>query len=223
MSIESRWTIGAMASKKASASSPVSVPIAAARAGEVRGPVATITLSQSAGGSPATSSRRIAINGWASSAAVTACAKPSRSTAKAPPAGTWFASAVRMISEPSRRISACSRPTALCSRSSERNEFEQTSSASAEVLWAAVVCLGRISCSTTGTPRAAICQAASAPASPPPMMCTLRCRSPVMAGKLCPPPGRDNGAQRNQPELKSAPKSESARTGRALAAGVCRL
>ena len=75
-----------------------------------------------------------------------------------------------MISEPSRRISSCSRPTALCSRSSERNEFEQTSSASAAVLWAAVVRTGRISCSTTGTPRAAICQAASAPARPPPMM-----------------------------------------------------
>ena len=30
--------------------------------------------------------------------------------------------------------------------------------------------MGRISCSTTGTPRAAICQAASEPARPPPMM-----------------------------------------------------
>jgi hypothetical protein len=34
-----------------------------------------------------------------------------------------------MISEPSRRISACSRPTALLAASSERNELEQTSSA----------------------------------------------------------------------------------------------
>ena len=40
-----------MASKKASASSPVSARIASASAGEVRGPVATMTLSQSAGGS----------------------------------------------------------------------------------------------------------------------------------------------------------------------------
>jgi hypothetical protein len=39
--------------------------------------------------------------------------------------------AARMISEPSRRISSCSSPTALVSRSSERNELEQTSSASA--------------------------------------------------------------------------------------------
>src|SRR5262249_34505894 len=70
--------------------------------------------------------------------------------------------------------------TALCSLSSERKEFEQTSSARAAVLWAAVVHSGRISCSTTGTPRAAICQAASDPASPPPMTCTARKRSSVM-------------------------------------------
>ena len=34
-----------------------------------------------------------------------------------------------MISEPSARISRCSRPTALVSASSERKELEQTSSA----------------------------------------------------------------------------------------------
>ena len=85
---------------------------------------------------------RSSISGCASSCAVTAAAKPSRSTASAPPAGTWFASPQRMISEPSRRISSCSRPTALVSRSSERNELEQTSSASACVLCAAVVRVG---------------------------------------------------------------------------------
>src|SRR6516225_6808893 len=85
-----------------------------------------------------------------------------------------------MISEPSRRISSCKSPTALCSLSSERKEFEHTSSASAAVLWAAVVRSGRISCSTTGTPRAEICQAASDPASPPPMTCTARRRSSLM-------------------------------------------
>jgi hypothetical protein len=57
---------------------------------------------------------------------------------------------------------------ALCSGSSERNEFEHTSSASPEVLCAAVMRSGRISWSTTGTPREAICQAASLPARPPP-------------------------------------------------------
>ena len=100
----------------------------AARSGEVRGPVAMMTLSQSSGGT-AISPRSSVISGWASSAAVTAAEKPSRSTASAPPAGTWLASAARMMSEPSRRISACSRPTALCSASSERKELEQTSSA----------------------------------------------------------------------------------------------
>ncbi len=55
----SRWTMGAIASKKARASSPVSSRIAVARAGEVRGPVATMTLSHSAGGRPAISSRAI--------------------------------------------------------------------------------------------------------------------------------------------------------------------
>ena len=57
MSMLSRWTIGAMASKKASAVSPVSAAIASASAGEVSGPVATMTLSHSAGGRPAISPR----------------------------------------------------------------------------------------------------------------------------------------------------------------------
>ena len=80
--------MGAMASKKLRLSSPVVFRIASARAGEVSGPVATITLSQSSGGRPAISSRTMVIRGWASSFAVTACEKPSRSTARAPPAGT---------------------------------------------------------------------------------------------------------------------------------------
>ena len=57
MSIVSRWTIGAIASKKARSASPVTARIASARAGEVSGPVAMITASQSAGGRPAISSR----------------------------------------------------------------------------------------------------------------------------------------------------------------------
>ena len=64
-----------MASKKASASSPVRVRTAADRAGDVSGPVATITLSQSAGGRRSISSRRIVTCGVASSAPVTAAAK----------------------------------------------------------------------------------------------------------------------------------------------------
>ena len=53
-----------------------------------------------------------------------------------------------MTSEPSRRISSFSRPTALSSLS-PRNELLQTSSASRSVLCTAVGRTGRISCSTT--------------------------------------------------------------------------
>src|ERR1700722_18006122 len=68
------------------------------------------------------------------------------------------------------RISRCRIPTALVEASSDRKEFEQTSSAKWEVGCAAVVRIGRISCRTTGTPEFAACHAASEPASPPPMM-----------------------------------------------------
>ena len=139
MSMESRCTIGAIASKNASAFSSVSSRMASASGAEVRGPVATMTLRQSAGGRPSISARRISIRGWSFSALVTAAENPSRSTASAPPAGTWLASAARMISEPSRRISACSRPTALLAASSERNELEQTSSARPSVRCASVI------------------------------------------------------------------------------------
>jgi len=74
---------------------------------------------------------------------VTAAENPSRSTANAPPAGTWLASAARMISDPSRRISACSSPTALLAASSERNELEHTSSARPSVRCASVIRSGR--------------------------------------------------------------------------------
>ena len=57
--------------------------------GEVSGPVATMTLSQSAGGATI-SLRSISISGSASSAAVIASAKPSRSTASALPAGSLW-------------------------------------------------------------------------------------------------------------------------------------
>ncbi len=159
-----------MASKKASASSPVSARIASASAGEVSGPVAMIVLPHSFGGRPGTSPRSTVTSGWLVRRSVTAAEKASRSTARAPPAGSWCRSPISMISPPAWRISQCSRPTALFSSSSERNEFEQTSSASPSVWWASVPRVGRISCSTTGTPACAICQAASEPAMPPPTM-----------------------------------------------------
>ena len=159
-----------MASKKASSASPVSLPMAADSAGEVSGPVATITLSHSGDGNPATSLRSMATRGCASSCRVTSSEKPSRSTASAPPAGSLWRSPAAMMSEPARRISSCSRPTALVAASSERKLLEQTSSASPPVLCASVRRCGRISWSTTGTPARATCQAASLPASPPPTM-----------------------------------------------------
>src|SRR3984885_6468630 len=159
-----------MASKKASAPSPVKWLIASAKAGEVRGPVATITLSQSSGGRPAISLRSRAIRGWLRSAASTACEKPSRSAASAPPSGAWCASAPGRTIEPRARISRCRIPTALVEASSDRKEFEQTSSARWGVRCAAVARIGRISCRTTGTPEFAACHEASEPASPPPMM-----------------------------------------------------
>ena len=48
----------------------------AASDGEVRGPVATMTLSQSAGGRPSISSRTMVISGVASRRCVTSVAKP---------------------------------------------------------------------------------------------------------------------------------------------------
>ena len=77
-----------MASKKARLSAPVSSRIASASGSEVSGPVATITLSQSFGGRPAISPRSMVISGSASSRSCTAAENPTRSTARAEPAGT---------------------------------------------------------------------------------------------------------------------------------------
>src|ERR1700678_1455107 len=72
--------------------------------------------------------------------------------------------------EPRARISRCRIPTALVEASSDRKEFEQTSSARWEGWCADVVRIGRISSRNTGTPELAACHAASEPARPPPMM-----------------------------------------------------
>ena len=97
----------------------------------------------------------------------TAAAKPSRSTASAPPAGTLCASAQAMISDRSARISRCSTPTALVAASSERKELEQTSSARRLGL----VGGGRASAGAFRAARPArrprpTCQAASRPGEP---------------------------------------------------------
>jgi hypothetical protein len=88
MSIDSRYTIGAIASKKASALSSVRARMASASVGEVKGPVAMMTRCQSDGGKSATSPGANEIFGCLRSASVTAAENPSRSTASAPPAGT---------------------------------------------------------------------------------------------------------------------------------------
>ena len=119
-----------------------------------------------------TSSRWMATSGSASSAAVTPAANRSRSTASAPPAGTRVSSPTRITSDPSRRISSLSSPTAFSSES-PRNELLQTSSASRSVRCAAVERTGRISWRETGTPREAACHAASLPARPPPTIRTI--------------------------------------------------
>ncbi len=143
-------------------------------ASDVSGPVATMTgAAGSHRGIAVTSSRHTVMRGWLAIASVIVCANRSRSTASAAPAGTRLSSAARMTSEPRRRISSFSRPTALSSLS-PRNELLHTSSARRSVLCTAVGRTGRISYSVTGTPRDAICQAASHPARPPPMIRTIR-------------------------------------------------
>ena len=103
--------------------------MSAESAGEVSGPVAMTTgRLRRDSGIRSTSSRTTVMSGCAS----TAASSPPRSArgrrpARRPP-GTRTASATRMTSEPSRRISSFSRPTALSSLSL-RSELLQTSSA----------------------------------------------------------------------------------------------
>ena len=118
--------MGAAASKKLRYRlSGNSAPMAWDSACEVSGPVARMT---SPSGMAVTSPSSTVMRGWLRTAAVTARAKPSRSTARAPPASTRVSSAQRRISEAHRRSSSFSRPTAFSSWS-ERRELEHTSSA----------------------------------------------------------------------------------------------
>ena len=103
----------------------VRVRMAAARAGEVSGPVATMTLDHAAGGRPATSARSMVTRGWASRRAVISAEKGTRSMASALPAGTAWRSAAAMTRPWAARISQWRRPTAFCSSSSERKEFDR--------------------------------------------------------------------------------------------------
>ena len=82
-----------------------------ARASAVRGPVATMTCPVS--GRAVTSPSSTVMRGWLRTASVTAWAKAVRSTARAPPASTRWASAQVRIRESMRRSSSLSRPTAF--------------------------------------------------------------------------------------------------------------
>src|SRR5688572_3299102 len=165
--------MGLMASKNARCPWPTNAAMSAESASDVSGPVATMSGDISEERGRCCSSRRSTrILGCAVMAAVTPAENTCRSTARAAPAGTRASSAIRMMSDPIRRISSLRRPTALSSLS-PRNELLQTSSASASVWCTAVGRTGRISYSVTSTSMDAACQAASLPASPPPMMCTM--------------------------------------------------
>ena len=153
MSIVSKWTIGAMASKKASASAPVASAIASASDGAVSGPVAMIAWSQSVGRQAGDFLARDGDQRMRLEPRRHGVRKSRRGRRRArrrPAPGC--ASPAAMISDPASRISACSSPTALVSASSERKELEQTSSARPSVLCASVPRTGRISCRITGTP-----------------------------------------------------------------------
>src|SRR5690606_3904328 len=84
------------------------------------------------------------------------------------------------ISEPKPRNSALSKPGALSCKN-EPNELLHTNSANCWPVWAGVCCCGRISYSCTETPNSAACQAASAPANPPPTMISSFCISAILA------------------------------------------
>jgi len=99
-------------------------------------------------------------------------AKPSLSTARAPPAGTLFSSAAAIIREPCTRNSSLRRPTALA-RLTPLREFEHTSSPINPLEWAGVIIAGLISKRSTLTPLCAACHAASLPARPAPITLNL--------------------------------------------------
>ena len=127
--MDSRWTMGAMASKKAGPSSPSLRRMDSDRESEVSGPVATIPGPE---GNSGHSWRTISIAGRAWTAAVMPRANTSRSTARAEPAATRAGSAEASRIEPSAAISRFNCPWALAG-SSLLNDFVQTSSPSRSV------------------------------------------------------------------------------------------
>ena len=126
-------------------------------------------------------------------ARVTASAKPSRSTASAPPAGVWCASAAghdqRAQPGASRRAAGPRRWPPSRRRGTSWSTPARRGGRSGGRRCRAC---GRISCSTTWAPASAACQAASEPASPPPMMWIA---SRVIAASYAAPSAGGSGAR----------------------------
>ena len=118
------------------------------------------------------SARTSSMLGWPVMAPVTASAKSSRLTASALPAGSAWRKAVAMMKLPKPSISFLRMPRARSGKVLPM-ELLQTNSARRSPVWAAVGRVGRISTRRTWWPRLASCQAASLPASPPPMTVTV--------------------------------------------------
>ena len=120
------------------------------------------------GGMSSISPVTISTSGCSVRAVVTASEKPTRSTASAPPAGSLCASPALRMSEPVRRISSCSTPTAL----NANHRTEKSLSTQVPQSW---LSRGRLSslpgafhAARQGNRASAICQAASEPARPAP-------------------------------------------------------
>ena len=158
-----------MASKNASASSPVSARIASASAGEVSGPVAMMTLSHS-GGSAAISvavdfDQRLGFERGGDRGGKTVAIDGERAAGRQL---VGIGGVHHQRAEPAHLGMQEADGAALGVIGAERvrtNQFGELSG----LMHGGRAHRGRISCSTTGTPRRAICQAASEPARPPPM------------------------------------------------------
>ena len=155
-----------------------------ARASEVSGPVATITIPSE--GSSVTSPVTTSMFGSDLIFSVIYSENSSLSTASAPPAATEVLSAASMVTEPRRRISSLSNPAADSSRIAF-SELEQTSSAKPSLFWAGVRFSGFISQSRTENPKDESLCAASHPASPAPITVILFIISSPQVFRRCSP------------------------------------
>ena len=162
--------MGLAASKKWQESKPVKFFILLANSFEVKGPVAIIVILFLSGRSSC-SNLFISTRGWVDNICVNDLLNLDLSTAKAPPAGIENLSAVLIIKELKVLNSSCSKPADLSELRAPKLLL-QTNSPNSLVWCAGVEWMGLISTSFTGTPKLAICQAASLPARPAPITIT---------------------------------------------------